>query len=402
MTRQFRQDLSALFGSSGRGYPAASMISIFTSWGFAALAYQYYPLATQGGYAGAVAGAFAFSLPVFFLAYWLGAGALSFVVDAKRSCLPGSQRLARRAKFLASALLFPVLVLPVAALAGNPVWRAWVPTVLVIALALLAIAKWRRVNRQGSRPSSPAAPRKAASRHGSWDRQPPALIIRTSLGGMFVRLSARQLIIGAVLLAIFIATAIGLPWLGASERRWAVSILALAAAGLVPSGLLTQISKLTHAQIAELALMPGLGAPAAQRRALCSVILLPPLLWLGIVLLLGSAGLLLEGEPLSSICVLAACVLVIWLFYTVRSLQTLAKRPQRRGSFTFEFLLLYFWVYLVYLELSLLQAHHGYWWVWHWFGWLLIAVGVLISASIAIGMGYVVRRFATAPHPFLS
>ena len=134
--RGIRQNLSALFGSTGR--PG---ISTFVSWSCAALAY---PLATRGGYAGAVGAALVFSLSVLFLAYVLGSGTLAFAADAKRSCLPGSQRLARRANLLASVLLLPALVLTVAALAGNPVWPAWVPTVLVLAIAFAGILAARR------------------------------------------------------------------------------------------------------------------------------------------------------------------------------------------------------------------------------------------------------------------
>jgi hypothetical protein len=451
------------------GPPEHPAIPIFFSWGCAALAYDAYPLATRGGHAGAVAAAFVFGLPVLFLAYWLGAGTLAFVVDARRSCLPGSQRLARRAKCLASVLLLPALALPVAALAGSPLWGAWVPTVLVLAialgeilapllpissvglcllsvlaaywmasgrtdhergmslffallsaaLALLALARWRRVLRQGSRPPSLAgrlrticirisqrgalarAPWGAVSGHGSWERQPPVQIVRTCLGGMFVQLSTRQLIIGAALLALFIVTAIGLPWLGASGRRWAVGTFTIAAAAWVSSGFRIQILKLTRAQIAELALMPGLGAPAAQRRTLCSAVLLPALLWLSIVLLLGSACLLLNAEPLSSVGVLAVFILIIWVTYTVRALRKPATFPQRRPSLMSEFLL-DFWAYWLYLELSILQNGHGFWLLWHWFWWQLITVGVLVSLLFAIVVGFCVRRFATAPHPFLS
>ncbi len=413
MIRRARQDLSALFGSGGN-----LAISAFVYGGCAALAY---PLATQGGYAGAVVGAFGFCIAVIFVAYSLGASALAFAADSKRSCLPGMQRLTRRANVLASALLLLAFALPVAALAGSPVWRAWAPTVLVLVLGvvLAAVAKWRRVIRQGSRPPSLAeqlrvigirisrrgalerAPA-AVSRHGSSDRQSPVQIIRSCLGGILMQLSARQLIIGAVLFALFVAAAIGLPWLGARVWHRAVSILALAAAGWVPSGFLTQISKLTRAQLAELALMPGLGAPAAQRRALWRAVLSPPLLWLGIVLLLGSAGLRLQGEPLSSVGVLAACISIMGLMYTVRALSKLATFRQRRRSFSFESLLLYFWIYWVYLELSLLQNGRGFGLIWHWFPRLFITVGILVGFMIAIVIGFPVRRLAMAPHPFLS
>lgn len=463
MMRRVRQDLSALFGSTGR--PA---FSTFVFWGCAALAY---PLAARGGYAGSVGAAIVFSLSVFFLAYVLGSGALAFVVDAKRSYLPGSQRLAGRANLLASVLLLPAFVLTVAALAGNPVWPAWVPPVLALAIALagvlaprrpisavglfllvvltacwaasgrldhergkgwpltllapalvllpaavtlLAAVKWRRVIRWGSRPPSLAeririiciridqrgalkhAPWMAASRHGFGERQPPAQIVRTCLGGMFVQRS-RQLVIGAVLLVLFIVTAIGLPWLSASGWRWAVTILALAAGGLVSSGFLAELSNLTRGQRAELALMPGLGAPAAQRRALCRVVLTPPLLWLGVVLLFGSADLLLKGVPLSNVGMLAVCLLILWLSYAMLALQRLATLPPRRQSFISEFMLL----------CLVLYASGTYYWVqaaqpqfrsWFWF-WI---IPVLWSIAIAGAVGFAVRRLATAPHPFLS
>jgi hypothetical protein len=405
--RRVRQGLSALFGSIG--HPG---IATFGSWGCAALAYHAYPLATKGGYAGVVAAAFLFLLPGFLLAYWLGAAAFAFAVDAKRSCLPGSQRLARGAKLLTLVLLLPTLVPPVAALAASPLWRALAPTLLMLAIALAAIAWRRRAIQQGSRPSSLEGrlrkigirfgqqgalrrePSLAMSRHDSWDRQPPVRIIRTCLGGMFVQLSMRQLIVGAVLLALFILTAIGLPRLGATGWRWAVSTLTLVAAGLVCAGFLTQISKLTREQLAELALMPGLGAADTQCRALCSAVLSTPLPWLGIVLLLGSAGLLLKREPLSSVGILAMCIFAIWLSYTLFALQKLATLPPKRQSFISEFLLLYILVYGVYSAHSLLQIIHLYWWV----GIIL----VLVSVAIASAIGFAVRRLATAPHPFLS
>ncbi|MGH8216945.1 MAG: hypothetical protein ACREUT_00025 [Steroidobacteraceae bacterium] len=461
--RRVREDLSALFGSIGR--PG---ISTFVCWGWAALAY---PLATKGSYAGAVGAAIVLFLSMLFLAFLLGSGALAFVEDATRSCLPGSQRLARRANLLATASLLPPLALTVAALAGNPVWPAWVPPVLVLATALggmlaprrptfavgvlllvvltacwtasgrgdhepgkqwffallaaaivlltaavplLAAVEWRRVIRRGSRPRSLAerlrticmridqpwalthGPRVASSRHGSWERQAPVQVVRTCLGGMFVQLS-RQLIIGAMLLALFIVAAIGFPWLGASGLRWVVGALALTAAGLVSAGFLTQISKLTREQLAELALMPGLGAPAAQRRALCSAVISAPLLWLGIVLLSGSAGLLFKGEPLSSVAMLALCIFIIWLAYAIFALQKLATFPPRRQSFIGEFMLFYIWVYasyLVYAAHFFSRILHLFWWAW--------IIPVLISAGIAAAIGISVRRLATAPHPFLS
>lgn len=465
--RGVRQDLSALLGSIGR--PG---ISTFASWGCAALAYR---LATKGGYAGAVGAALIFSLSVLYLAYVLGSGTLAFAIDAKRSCLPRSQRLTRRANLLAAALLLPALVLTVAALAGNPVWPAWVPTVLVLAialagalaprrpasavglfllvvlaacwaasgrgdhergrellfallaaavvlfpaaLALVPTVEWRRLTRQDSQPRSLAerlraicirigqrkalmrAPWTAESRYRSWDPQPPVQIIRACLGGMFARLWARQVIVGAVLLVLFIVAAIGLRWLGASGWRWAVTVLGLAAAGLVSSGFLTQLSNLTRGQIAELALMPGLGAPAAQRRALCRAVLTPPLLWLGVVLLFGLADLLLKGEPLSSVGMLAVCLFILWLTYTVFALQKLATLPPKRQPFVSQLVLLYVVLYAsgsYYWAFGVFAAHPQFrFWFWFWI------TPVLLSIGIASAIGFSVRRLATAPHPFLS
>lgn len=53
-----------------------------------------------------------------------------------------------------------------------------------------------------NRPTRVARARRACRSQGPLDRQPSARIIRTCLGGTFVRLSARQLIVGAVLLAL--------------------------------------------------------------------------------------------------------------------------------------------------------------------------------------------------------
>jgi hypothetical protein len=429
---------------------------MFVLWSCALLAY---PLATKGGYAGAVGAAIVFSLSVLFLAYLLRSGALAFVVDAKSSCLPGSRRLARRANLLATALLLPVLVLTVAALAGNPVWPAWAPPVLVIATAvagvlacrrptfavglvllvvltacwaasgrgdhargkewffallavavvllsaalpLLAAVKWRRVIGQGARHSSLAerAPMQASwmasNRHGAWQRQSSIRIVRSCLGGMFVQ-SSRQLIVGAALLVLFVVVAIGLSWLGASASRWAVTASALVVGGLVSSAFLTQLPNLTRGQIAELALMPGLGAPAAQRRALCGAVLAPPLLWLGVVLLFGSADLVFKGEPPSSVGMLAVCLFIVWLTYTVYALQKLATLPPKRQSFISELMLLYtvvyacgayYWVYAAHPQIRV--------WLWFWM------TPVLMSIGIASAIGFSIRRLATAPHPFLS
>jgi hypothetical protein len=446
--RRVRQDLFALVGAIGR--PA---ISTLVCWGCAALGY---PLATKGGYAGAVAAALVSSLAVLFLAFLLASGARAFAVDARRSCLPGSRRLARRANFLAAALLLPALALAITALAGNPVWPAWVPTVLVLAIALAGVlasrrpasalgllllivlaacwaasgrsdherdkewlfalaaaalvllpaalllpvaVEWQRLRTLCIRIDPPRPLRqapKAPSRDGAWKRQPPVQIVRICLGGVFAQLS-RQLIIGALLLGLFIVTAIGLPWLGESGLRWVVGALALTAAALVSAGFLTQISKLTRAQLAELALMPGLGAAAAQRRALYGAVVSAPLLWLGIVLLFGSAGLLFKGAPLSSVGLLALCLFVTWLAYAILALQKLATFPPGRQSFLAEFMLLNIWVYVVYpvyATHSFTRLFHLFWWAW--------IIPILLAVGIAVAIGIPVRRLAAAPHPFLS
>jgi len=181
---------------------------------------------------------------------------------------------------------------------------------------------------------------------------------------MFAQLG-RQLIIGAMLLASFILAAIGLPGLGASGLRWVVGAWALTAAGLVSARLLTRISKLTREQLAELALMPGLGAPAAQRRAPCSAVIAAPLQWFGIVLLLASAGLLLKGESLSSVAMLVLCVFMIWVAYATLALQKLVTFPPKRQSFIAEFMLLYICVYAlypIYAAHSLTGILRLFWW----------------------------------------
>ena len=447
MMRPVQQELSALLGSIGR--PG---ISTFVSWGCAALAY---PLASRGGYAGSVAAALVFTLAVLFLACLLGSGVLAFTADAKRSCLPGWQRLARRAHLLAAVLLLPPLGLTIAALVGNPVWPAWVPPVLVLAIALaglllprrpvaaagllllvvltacwaangrvdhergrawlfgllgaaivvvpaavtlLAAVKWRWMMR-GDPPRRGAledAPWTTSSKHASWERQPPVQIVRTCLGGTFARHSP-QLMAGAVLLALFVVAAIGLPWLGTSGMRWVVITLALVAAGLVSAGFLVQLAKLTRGQIAELALLPGLGTPAAQRRALCRAVLTPPLLWLGVVLLLGAADLLLEGEPLSRVGMLALCLFVMWLSYAVFALQKLAALPPKRQSLISELMLLYVVVYgsgvyyWLYTTNSQLRP-----WFWLWITPVLFGVGIASAITFSL------HRLAAAPHPFLA
>lgn len=446
--RQVRQDLSALFGSMGRPGIATLMC-----WGCAALAY---PLARRGGYAGAVAAALVCALSVFCIACVLGSGVLAFVVDAQRSCLPGSWRLARRAHLLAALSLLPALALGLAALAGTAVWPAWVPAVLMLAialagglaprrpavaagvlvlivfaafgaaqgpggherarawlfaflaaalallpaaLALTAAVEWRRVIRGGSRPREafPHAPRLASSRrHGPGQRERPIHIVRTCLGGLFMHL-ARQMIIGALLLALIAAAAIGLPRLRASGLEGIVGALALTAAGLVSAAFLRQLSKLTREQLAELALLPGLGAAAAQRRALCRAVIAAPVLSLAIALLGGSAGLLFLGAPLASVGMLALCLLILWLVYAVLALQKLATFPPKRQSFIGELMLLYVWVcaiYPVYAAHAFMRLLHVFEWAW--------LIPVLIGLAIAAALGTSVRRLAAAPHPFLS
>jgi hypothetical protein len=376
---RLRQDLSALFGSMGR--PA---VAILAAYACAALAYRAYPLAAQDGHAGTAIGALLICLPIFFLTYWLGAGTLAFNVDARRSCLPGALRLRRHARLLASVLLLPALALAVAALYASPERRDGGATVLALALSpalgLLALARRRRFIREGPRRPLPVS-WEAASRSGSRERQRPVQIIRTCLGGMFVELSTPQVVIGAVVLALFIVAAVGLPWLGVSGARWALIPLALVAAGLVSTGFL----------------LPGLGAASAQYRTLCRAVLAPPLLWLGIVLLLGSAGILVTGEPLSRVSALAACIFIMWLTYAIFALQKLATFPPKPQSLISEFLLLYIGVYAiypVYAAHSLMQLIHLFWWA--------SLIPVLLGLGIASAIGFSVYQLAMAPHPFLT
>jgi len=389
------QDLSALFGSMGR--PA---VAILAAYACAALAYRAYPLAAEDGHAGAAIGTLVICLPIFFLTYWLGAGTLAFSVDAKSSCLPGVPRLRRHARLLGSVLLLPALALSVAALFTSPETPDWRPTVLALVLTpplgLLALSRRRRFNRQGSRFPF-RVPQGAASRPGSRQAQRPARLIRACLGGMFVEPSPRQMIIGVVLLALFLVAAAGLPWLGAGEAPWALIPLTLVAAGLVSTGFLTQISRLTRTQWAELALLPGLGAAAVQYRALCRAVLVPPLLWLGIVLLLGSAGILYTGESFSNVGVLAISICIMWLTYTIFALQKLATFPPKRQSLISEFLLLYIGVYAVYP----IYAAHAFMQIFHLFWWASV-IPILLSVGIAGAIGSSVLRLAREPHPFLT
>ena len=396
------------------------------------------------------------------LAYWLGEGALAFIVDAKRSYLPGAQRLVRRASLPALALLLPTLVLPLVALAGSPASWTWAPTVLVLAiaiagvlapripvsavallllamlaaywmasvrtdhgrdtelffllliatLALPVVAKWHRAIRQGSRPP-PRAQRlravciriglrrwlqheRAPSSRGSLSRQPATQIVRICLGGVFVRLPTRQLIVGSAFLALLVLANIGLPWLGARGWDWIISALTLAAAGLVSAEFLFQISEMTREQLAELALIPGLGTPTAQRRALFSAVLLQPLLWPGIVFLLGLASLLFKGAPLSMIEVLAECSFIIWLTYLVFALEKLLVLPSRVHNFFAELMKVYLYVFFVYPSWnshSFVRLFHMHWWLW--------SVPILLAGAIASVIGLFIRQLTSAPHPFL-
>lgn len=464
--RRAWQDLSALFGSAGpAGRPDIPvLVSVFC----AALAY---PLATEAGYAGAVGGAFFFCVATLFLAYSLGAGALAFTVEAKGSCLPGSQRLKRAASVIALLSLLALAVIPAAALAANPMWEAWVPTALVLgsvlasvlipplpigvvgllllfvltgywaargqgdhdrdmqflialfsaALSLPAVAKWRRVTRQDSRPPSRAGPLlrplwvmlvrllvatcesgDSAAMGGFRGRSSPVMVIRTCLGGYFAPVPVRTLIL-AILVTLGVAAMVGLPWRGAPTWLWTTMLVACLAAALIRAAFLERISKLTRAGMAELALLPGLGDGAMQRRALCRAVLAPPLLWLAGILLWGSAGLLFKGEPLSSVGALATYVLIIWLTYTLLALgrlPTFPPRPGNRISGISTFLQLLFGIYFCtgyyYVYTLYSFTHVGY------LAWVLWVMPVLAGLWFAGAIGYAVRRLAMAPHPFLS
>ena len=116
---------------------------------------------------------------------------------------------------------------------------------------------------------------------------------------------------------------------------------------------------------------------------------MPPLLWFGVVLLLGSAGLLLRGDPIWSVGFLALCLLNLWLTYTAFALQKLVILPRIQLSFSSQFVVLYLGIYI---PLSFIQICH--WWAW--FGPLLFIVGIVIAII------YSARRLLRAPHPFLA
>lgn len=177
---------------------------------------------------------------------------------------------------------------------------------------------------------------------------------------------------------------------------WIISALTLAAAGLVSAEFLFQISEMTREQLAELALIPGLGTPTAQRRALFSAVLLQPLLWPGIVFLLGLASLLFKGAPLSMIEVLAECSFIIWLTYLVFALEKLLVLPSRVHNFFAELMKVYLYVFFVYPSWnshSFVRLFHMHWWLW--------SVPILLAGAIASVIGLFIRQLTSAPHPFL-
>ncbi len=477
------QDFAALFGSKG---PVGDPGFLVLMSGFcAALAY---PLGTEAGYGGADLAAFVCCIAMLFLAYWLGAGALVFSADARSLCLPGSHRHKRRAILIASVLLVAIAVIPGAALGRNPMWQAWMPTGVVLgialagvsipflstgivgllllvaltgywalrgeadryrniellfallsaALALAPVAKWRRVAREGRRtpsllgllqpswaptdhrpiattrepgkPATAGALRVTAGALG--DRPSSATAIRTCLGGYFARQPGRKAILGAVVLVALMAVAGSLPPGGGGQWRWAITLEAVLAASLIWGGFLQYISKLTRGDIAELALLPGLGAGIARRRALYWAVLAPPIPWLvGMLLLLGSAGLLLKRVPLSSVGALGVYLAIVWLTYATLALVKLTNFPPRHRSrfpnrfpAIAEFLWLYFGVYLCAVYESLYVAffsaaspfaHVGF------VIWAFWTLPVLVGIWLASAIGYALRRLASAPHPFL-
>lgn len=465
--RRAWQELSALFGSAGSaGRPGIPILMFVLC---AALAY---PLATEAGYAGAVGGAFVFCVATLLLAYSLGARVLAFTVEAKGSCLPGSQQLKRRASLIALLSLLALAVIPAAALSQYPAWDAWVPTALVLgialgavlspplpitgmgllllvvltgnwaargqpdherdmglllallstALALVVVAKWRRVIREDSRSPSlarwlrpfraPCSRRRTATRglnesanRGGFPGHPsPVTVIRTCLGGYFARQPARSTLIPAVIVIVCLTAVVALPRTFGGRWHWTILLEAFIAASLIGSAFLDRLCKLTRADITELALLPGLGDAATQRRGLCFAVLTPPLPWLAGMLLWSSAALLLKGEPLSSVRALAAYILIIWLTYAVIALQMLVtvarKRRARAASVISWFMPLYLGVYSCAIYYNVYSAyrftHAGQWLWWLWLTLALVCIG------FATAIGYSVRRLALAPHPFLS
>ncbi|MGH8150225.1 MAG: hypothetical protein ACRETB_09685 [Steroidobacteraceae bacterium] len=473
MMRRAWQELSALFGSVGpAGRPGVPALMFVLC---AALAY---PLATEAGYAGAVGGAFVFCVATLILAYSLGAGALAFTVEAKGSCLPGSQRLKRRASVIALLLLLALAVIPAAALAQNPAWEAWVPTALVLgvalgtvlfpllpvgimgllvllvlagywaalgpvdhernmgllfallstALALPVVTKWRRVVREDS--WSPSLARllrswwallrrrrtgqpglgEAVNSGGFQDHPSPVTVIRTCLGGYFTRQPVPTTILTVIVILCLTATVVTLLPHSGGRWHWSIALVAFLTATLIWGRFLHPLFKLTREDIAELALLPGLGNAATQRRSLCLAVLAPPLPWLAGIFLGSSAGFLLKGEPLSSVRALVAYILIIWLTYAAVALQILvafAQKRRNRASVIHELMLIYSGVYIfaiydyffaiydnVYGAYRFMLAGQLLWWFWI----TLILAGI----GFACGIGYTVRRLATAPHPFLS
>lgn len=131
MIRRLRLYIQAALGGGGR--PA---LTLAVYWGCAALAL---PIAAEGGYVGAVGGAFAFSLALLFLGYSLGNGSVSFVAAARELCLPGFGGLKRRVSLLAGALLALAGIIPCLALVSSSYWHAWIPALLLCVAALAGV-----------------------------------------------------------------------------------------------------------------------------------------------------------------------------------------------------------------------------------------------------------------------
>jgi hypothetical protein len=93
----------------------------------------------SGGPPVAIGAAVMFAVDAFILAFALTAGALAFVLDARRLCLPAASEITQRTKVRLILAVGATVLLPGVLLTVTLGARAWVPTVAILASALAGV-----------------------------------------------------------------------------------------------------------------------------------------------------------------------------------------------------------------------------------------------------------------------